>query len=195
MGMSSESYVSLPGILTDREILQEAILNNMIEPFVGEQVRMNGMSYGLSSMGYDCRCHNEFKIFTNVNNSIIDPLDFDPKAFVDHVGDECIIPPNSFILTRTIETLNMPDDIIAICMAKSTIARTGCVLGITPIEPGFKGTVTIEISNTTPLPVRIRAGTGICQMLFFRSNSRPMITYGDRKGKYQNQVDITLPRA
>lgn len=193
--MSNENIFQLPGIMVDAEIKYECVNNGMITPFFPTQIREHGMSYGLSSMGYDFRCNNEFKIFTNVNNSIIDPLDFDENAFVDRVGDECIIPPNSFILTRTIEHVNMPDDVIALCLAKSTLARTGCVLGITPIEPGFKGTVTIEISNTTPLPVRIRAGMGICQMVFFRGNRRPDVTYGDRGGKYQNQVDITLPRA
>ena len=165
------SDMIMPGLLIDEQIAYLANENEMITPFVDHQVRKFGMSYGLSSTGYDVRCTDEFKIFTNVINGtgVIDPLDFDQTCFVDKKSEECIIPPNSFILTRTLETFKMPEDVMALCFAKSTLARCGVVCGVTPIECGFRGTITLELSNTTPLPVRIRAFTGICQFIFLKT--------------------------
>ncbi|MBE3599484.1 MAG: dCTP deaminase [Limnochordaceae bacterium] len=174
----------------------------MIEPFVPEQVRVvdantpherRVISYGLSSFGYDLRVAREFKIFTNVNSSIVDPKHFDPGAFVDFEGDVCIIPPNSFALARSVEYLRIPEDVVCITLGKSTYARCGIIVNITPAEPGWRGYLTIEISNTTPLPARIYAGEGIAQMLFFRGE-RPAVTYSSRQGKYQDQQGIVLPR-
>lgn len=180
-------------IRPDNWIRHQALNNGMITPFVEKQVSKGVISYGVSSYGYDVRCADEFKIFTNVNSTVLDPKNLDKQSFVDFKGDVCIVPPNSFVLTRTIETVNMPDDVLAIFMAKSTYARIGIVVGVTPLEPGWSGTVTIEISNTTPLPAMIYANEGIGQLLFFQSNERCQTTYADRNGKYQNQVDITLP--
>ena len=174
----------------------------MIEPFEPAQVRVvdaglpterRVISYGLSSFGYDLRVAREFKIFTNVNSSVVDPKNFDPRAFVDFEGDVCIIPPNSFALARSVEYLRIPDDVVCITLGKSTYARCGIIVNITPAEPGWQGFLTIEISNTTPLPAKIYAGEGIAQMLFFRGE-RPSVTYESRGGKYQNQQGIVLPR-
>lgn len=189
-------------ILNDREITRLSREQGMIEPFTDHQVRLAGegtpderpvISYGLSSFGYDLRVAREFKVFTNVYNSIVDPKRFDPGAFVDVTGDVCVIPPNSFALARSIEYLRIPEDVVCITLGKSTYARCGIIVNITPAEPGWRGYLTIEISNTTPLPARIYAGEGIAQMLFFRGE-RPQVTYSSRKGKYQDQQGIVLPK-
>jgi dCTP deaminase len=152
------------------------------------------VSYGLSSYGYDIRVSNEFKIFTNVNNTVIDPKDFDERNVVDFKGDVCIVPPNSFALARTVEYFKMPPNVLAICLGKSTYARCGIIVNVTPFEPGFEGHITIEISNTTPLPAKIYANEGIAQVLFLEGDEQCEVTYADRKGKYQKQTGITLPK-
>ncbi len=168
-----------------------------IAPFIKNQVsEINGkkvISYGVSSYGYDARCSNEFKIFTNENRSIIDPKNFDENAFVDFVGDVCVIPPNSFALARTVEYFRVPKNVLVVCLGKSTYARCGVIVNVTPLEPEWECHVTIEISNTTPCPVKIYANEGICQMLFFESDLCET-SYADRKGKYQGQLGITLPK-
>ena len=171
-----------------------ALEHGMIEPFVEKQVRAGVISYGVSSYGYDIRVADEFKIFTNVNSAIVDPKHFDPASFVDFKGDICIVPPNSFALARTVEHFRIPRSVMAVCVGKSTYARCGIILNVTPAEPEWEGFLTLEISNTTPLPARIYAGEGIAQLLFFESDDPCETSYGDRKGKYQDQVSITLPR-
>lgn len=166
----------------------------MIEPFEETQVSNRGLSYGLSSYGYDVRIAEEFKIFTNVHNSIVDPKAFDPKTFVDFMGPVCVIPPNSFVLGRTVEYLRIPRDVLAICVGKSTYARCGIIVNVTPLEPEWEGHVTIEISNTTPLPAKIYAGEGIAQFLFLQADQICRTSYKDKLGKYQGQTGITLPR-
>lgn len=195
-----------------REIsLQELGLSSkrkpMIEPFEPNQVRFRRkddpnetlqhkvISYGTSSYGYDVRCSNEFKIFTNINTTVIDPKNFDEKNFVDFVGDVCIIPPNSFVLSRTVERFVIPSDVLVVCLGKSTYARCGVIVNPTPLEPGWEGYVTLEFSNTTPLPAKIYANEGCAQMLFFQSDEQCETTYADRGGKYQNQTGVTLPKA
>lgn len=167
---------------------------NMIDPFVEKQVRAGVISFGVSSYGYDIRVADEFKIFTNVNSAIVDPKHFDPASFVDFKGEICIIPPNSFALGRTVERFKIPRSVMAVCVGKSTYARCGLILNVTPAEPEWEGYLTLEISNTTPLPARIYAGEGIAQLLFFESDEPCEISYADRQGKYQDQVNITLPR-
>lgn len=184
------------GILNDVEIEELAIEQSMISPFVKEQVRFiqdnKIISYGLSSFGYDARLSNEFKIFTNINSSIIDPKNFVAETFVSKVGTTCIIPPNSFALGRTIEWFKIPRDVIVICVGKSTYARCGIIINVTPLEPEWEGQVTLEFSNTTPLPAKIYAGEGACQFLFLKG--KPCRTsYKDRNGKYQGQKGVTLP--
>jgi dCTP deaminase len=170
----------------------------MIEPFAEEQVReADGrriVSYGTSSYGYDVRCAGEFKIFTNINSTIIDPKHFDPKNFVDFAGEVCIIPPNSFALARTVEYFRIPRNVMVICLGKSTYARCGIIVNVTPLEPEWEGHVTLEFSNTTPLPARIYANEGVAQMLFFESDEVCGTSYRDRGGKYQGQKGVTLPR-
>jgi len=170
----------------------------MIEPFEPEQVRhANGhriVSYGTSSYGYDVRCASEFKIFTNINSTIVDPKAFDEKSFVDFGGDVCIIPPNSFALARTVEYFRIPRNVLTVCLGKSTYARCGIIVNVTPFEPEWEGFVTLEISNTTPLPARIYANEGLCQILFFQSDELCETSYKDRKGKYQGQKGIVLPK-
>ncbi len=166
----------------------------MIEPFCEEQVGKNVVSYGVSSYGYDIRVGNEFKIFTNVSSSVVDPKNFDDKNVVDFVGDTCLVPPNSFALARTVEYFRIPDNVLAICLGKSTYARCGIIVNVTPFEPGFEGHITIEISNTTPLPAKIYANEGIAQVLFFEGDEQCKTTYRDKKGKYQKQTGITLPK-
>jgi len=168
--------------------------HKMIEPFVDGQVRADVVSYGLSSYGYDIRVADEFKVFTNVYNSLIDPKHFDPRSFVDIKGDHCIVPPNSFALARTIEYFRIPRDVLTICLGKSTYARCGIIVNVTPFEPEWEGYVTIEISNTTPLPAKIYANEGIAQVLFFQSDEPCERSYADKKGKYQAQTGVTLPR-
>ena len=162
--------------------------HKMIEPFVESQVRGSAISYGVSSYGYDIRVADEFKIFTNINNTVIDPKNFDPRSFVDVKTDVCIVPPNSFALARTIEYFRIPRDVLTICLGKSTYARCGIIVNVTPFEPEWEGTVTLEISNTTPLPAKIYANEGIAQVLFFQSDEPCEMSYKDKKGKYQAQT-------
>lgn len=181
-------------ILSDRWIREQAQNHNMIEPFEEAQRREGNISYGLSSYGYDARCAPEFKIFTNVDSEIVDPKKFSPKSFVERSGDVCIIPPNSFALARTVEYFRIPEDVLVICLGKSTYARCGIIVNVTPLEPGWEGHVTLEFSNTTPLPARIYANEGVCQFLFFKGNEPCEVSYKDRAGKYQGQTGITLPK-
>jgi dCTP deaminase len=181
-------------VKSDRWIRKMASEHGMIEPFSDKQVREGIISYGLSSYGYDVRIADEFKIFTNINHTIVDPKDFDPRSFVDFKGEQCIIPPNSFALARTVEYFRIPRDVIVVCVGKSSYARCGIIVNVTPLEPEWEGIVTLEVSNTTPLPARIYAGEGIAQMLFFQSDEACETSYADKKGKYQAQKGLTLPR-
>ena len=182
------------GLTNDAWIRRMAQEHRMIEPFVKDQVREDVISYGLSSYGYDVRVTDEFKIFTNVHSAVVDPKHFNPKSFVDYKGDVCVIPPNSFVLARTIEYFRIPRGVLTMCIGKSTYARCGLIVNVTPFEPEWEGYVTLEISNTTPLPARIYAHEGIAQVLFFEADEPCEISYADRKGKYQAQTDIVLPR-
>lgn len=186
-------------IKSDRWIRQMAENNGMIEPFEPGQVRERGgqklVSYGTSSYGYDVRCSREFKVFTNINSAIVDPKAFDENSFVDMHNDSCIIPPNSFALARTVEYFRIPRDVLTICLGKSTYARCGIIVNVTPLEPEWEGHVTLEFSNTTPLPARIYANEGVAQMLFFQSDEVCEVSYRDRGGKYQGQTGVTVPRA
>jgi dCTP deaminase len=182
------------GIKSDRWIREMAKEHNMIEPFVENQVHDGVISYGLSSYGYDIRVADEFKIFTNVYSAVVDPKKFDPRSMVDFQGDVCVIPPNSFALARTVEYFHIPRSILTICVGKSTYARCGIIVNVTPFEPEWEGFVTLEISNTTPLPAKIYSNEGIAQVLFFEGDEICEISYADRKGKYQNQHTILLPR-
>jgi len=168
--------------------------HKMIEPFVDDQMRQGVISYGVSSYGYDVRVGDEFKVFTNVYNTVVDPKNFDPKSFVDIKANECVIPPNSFALASTIEYFRIPRDVLTVCLGKSTYARCGIIVNVTPFEPEWEGHVTIEISNTTPLPAKIYANEGIAQVLFFQSDEPCARSYKDNKGKYQAQRGVTLPR-
>jgi len=181
-------------IKSDKWILRMAKEHNMIEPFAERQVKDTKVSFGLSSYGYDIRISDEFKIFTNINSTVVDPKEFDPKAFVDFKGDVCIIPPNSFALGRSVEYFRIPRRVITICLGKSTYARCGIITNVTPFEPEWEGFVTMEISNTTPLPAKVYANEGIAQVLFFESDEECLVSYADRKGKYQAQRGITLPK-
>lgn len=186
-------------IKNDRWICEMARQHKMIEPFEAGQVRdSNGqklISYGTSSYGYDVRCAREFKIFTNINSTIVDPKAFDERSFVNFEGDICIIPPNSFALARTVEYFRIPRNVLTVCLGKSTYARCGIIVNVTPLEPEWEGHVTLEFSNTTPLPAKIYAGEGCAQMLFFESDEVCETSYKDRKGKYQGQQGVTLPKA
>jgi dCTP deaminase len=182
------------GVRSDAWIRRMALEKKMIEPFVDNQVREGVISYGLSSYGYDIRVTDEFKIFTNVRSAIVDPKHFTPESFIDFKGDICIIPPNSFVLARTVEYFRIPRDVITICLGKSTYARCGLIVNVTPFEPEWEGYVTLEISNTTPLPARIYANEGIAQVIFLQADEVCEVSYADRKGKYQAQQDIVLPR-
>ena len=184
----------LPGIMPDHWIREQALNHGMIEPFVEKQTAEGKISYGLSSFGYDSRCSDEFKIFTNVDNAIVDPKDFSNKSFVDRQTDVCIIPPNSFVLTRSVEYFRIPKDVLVVCLGKSTYARCGLIVNVTPLEPGWEGHVTLEISNTTPLPAKVYANEGVAQFLFFKGSSDCEVTYADRAGKYMGQQGVTLPR-
>jgi dCTP deaminase len=166
----------------------------MIEPFSDQQVRGGVISYGVSSYGYDVRIADDFKIFTNINSTIVDPKSFDPRSFVDFRGDVCVIPPNSFALARTVEYFRIPRSVLVICLGKSSYARCGIIVNVTPLEPEWEGIVTLEVSNTTPLPAKIYANEGIAQMLFFESDEVCLTSYADKKGKYQAQQGLTLPR-
>jgi dCTP deaminase len=181
-------------IKPDTWIKKMAIERGMIEPFVDEQVRSGVISYGVSSYGYDVRVGDQFKVFTNVFNTVVDPKHFDPKSFVDITADVCIIPPNSFALASTIEYFRIPRNILTVCLGKSTYARCGIIVNVTPFEPEWEGHVTIEISNTTPLPAKIYANEGIAQVLFFESAEECAVSYKDKKGKYQAQRGVTLPK-
>ena len=181
-------------IKSDIWIQKMAIEKDMIKPFSNSLMNNGEISYGLSSYGYDIRVSNEFKIFTNVNNSIVDPKKFDENSFIDFKGDVCIVPPNSFALARSIEYFKIPRNILTICLGKSTYARCGIIVNVTPFEPEWEGHVTLEISNTTPLPAKIYSNEGLCQVLFFESDQVCKISYKDKKGKYQKQKGITLPR-
>jgi dCTP deaminase len=183
MGLQADSWI--------RRMAQE---HGMIEPFVDGQVREGVISYGLSSYGYDIRVTDEFKIFTNVHSAMVDPKHFNPNSFVDFKGDVCVIPPNSFVLSRTIEYFRIPRDVLTLCIGKSTYARCGLIVNVTPFEPEWQGYVTLEISNTTPLPAKVYANEGIAQVLFFQADEPCEISYADRKGKYQSQQTIVLPR-
>jgi len=182
------------GIKPDHWIRRMATEHAMIEPFVDHQVRQGVISYGVSSYGYDIRVADEFKIFTNVYSTIVDPKHFDPQSMVDFKGDVCIIPPNSFALARTIEYFRIPRQVLTICLGKSTYARCGLIVNVTPFEPEWEGYVTLEISNTTPLPARIYANEGIAQVIFFEADEVCDISYADKKGKYQHQQSIILPK-
>jgi dCTP deaminase len=181
-------------IKADRWIKRMALEHRMIEPFSDRQVREGIVSYGLSSYGYDIRVADEFKVFTNVYNTVVDPKRFDPQSFVDIKADICIIPPNSFALARTIEYFRVPRDVLTVCLGKSTYARCGIIVNVTPFEPEWEGHVTIEISNTTPLPAKIYANEGIAQVVFFQSDEPCEVSYRDKSGKYQAQRGVTLPR-
>ena len=182
------------GLKADRWIREKSIKEKMITPFCENLIGEGVVSYGLSSYGYDIRVSDEFKIFTNINAEVVDPKDFNENNVVDFKGDVCIVPPNSFALARTIEYFRMPSNTLAICLGKSTYARCGIIVNVTPFEPGFEGHITIEISNTTPLPAKIYANEGIAQVLFFEGDEQCETTYKDRRGKYQSQTGITLPR-
>ena len=181
-------------IKSDKWIKRMAREHQMIVPFEERQIRKGVISYGLSSYGYDIRVANEFKIFTNVNSTIVDPKNFDEQSFVDFKGDVCIVPPNSFALARTVEYFKIPRNVLTICLGKSTYARCGVIVNVTPFEPEWEGFATLEISNTTPLPAKIYANEGIAQVVFFESDEVCEVSYADKKGKYQAQRDITLPK-
>jgi len=189
-----EHVKSIGRILVDWEIRQYAKKYRMLDPFEECLKREGVISYGLSSMGYDIRVTDEFKVFTNLKQAVVDPKEFDPNSFIDFKGPVCTIPPNSFALARSVEYFRMPRSVLGICLGKSSYARCGIVVNITPLEPGWEGHLTIEISNTTPLPARIYSFEGIAQVLFFESGSLPEVSYADRKGKYQGQRGITLPK-
>jgi dCTP deaminase len=181
-------------LLVDWEIREYVQRYRMLDPFQEKLKRDGVISYGLSSMGYDIRCTDEYKIFTNVKQAVVDPKAFNPDSFIDVKGPICTVPPNSFALARSVEYFRMPRTILGICLGKSSYARCGIVVNITPLEPGWEGHLTIEISNTTPLPARIYSHEGIAQVLFFEGGALPEVSYADRKGKYQGQQGITLPK-
>jgi len=181
-------------IMSDRWIARMARECAMIEPFEDRQVRTGVISYGVSSYGYDMRVAREFRIFTNVLNSIVDPKAFDPRSFVEYEGDVCIVPPNSFALARSVEYFRIPRNVLTVTVGKSTYARCGIITNVTPFEPEWEGYVTLEISNTTPLPAKIYANEGIAQVLFFRGEEEPEVSYKDKGGKYQSQIGVTLPK-
>ena len=181
-------------VLSDKWIKEMVRTNNMISPFENRQIRDKKISYGLSSFGYDARVSNEFKIFTNINSEIIDPKNFKQNNFISKNGEECIIPPNSFMLSSTVEYFKIPNNIMVICLGKSTYARCGIIVNVTPLEPSWEGHVTLEFSNTTPLPAKIYANEGVAQFIFLKGNEKPDITYADRNGKYMKQSGVTLPK-
>ena len=183
-------------IKSDRWIKKLALEHGMIEPFEKSQVRSGAISYGVSSYGYDMRVAREFKIFTNVNSAVVDPKDFDANSFVEFEGDVCIVPPNSFALARSVEYFRIPRNVLTICVGKSTYARCGIIINVTPFEPEWEGHVTLEISNTTPLPAKVYANEGIAQVLFFEADAHDEceVSYADKQGKYQAQRGVTLPK-
>jgi dCTP deaminase len=184
----------MPSIKSDKWIKKMALEHAMIEPFEDRQVRAGVISYGLSSYGYDIRVADEFKVFTNINSTVVDPKNFDARSFVDVKSDVCIIPPNSFALSKTVEYFRIPRDVLTVCVGKSTYARCGLIVNVTPFEPEWEGFVTLEISNTTPLPAKVYANEGIAQVLFFQSDETCEVSYADKKGKYQGQQGLTLPK-
>jgi dCTP deaminase len=184
----------MPSIKADKWIKKMALEHGMIDPFEDRQVRAGVISYGLSSYGYDIRVADEFKVFTNINSTVVDPKNFDNRSFVDVKADVCIIPPNSFALAKTVEYFRIPRDVLTVCVGKSTYARCGLIVNVTPFEPEWEGFVTLEISNTTPLPAKVYANEGISQVLFFQSDESCEVSYADKKGKYQRQQGLTLPR-
>ena len=181
-------------IKSDRWIEKMSKEEDMISPFTPKQIKSDKISYGVSSYGYDIRVSDEYKIFTNVNNSIVDPKNFDKNSFIDFKGDVCIVPPNSFALARSVEYFKIPRNVLTICVGKSTYARCGIIVNVTPFEPEWEGHVTLEISNTTPLPAKIYSNEGLCQVLFFESDEECENSYKDKSGKYQGQTGITIPR-
>ena len=181
-------------VQSDKWIKKMAKDHEMISPFEEGQVRGNKISFGTSSYGYDARVATEFKVFTNVNSEVVDPKNFKSTNFVTKTGLECIIPPNSFVLASTVEYFKIPKDILVICLGKSTYARCGIIVNVTPLEPDWEGYVTMEISNTTPLPAKIYANEGVAQFIFLKGNEKPDITYADRNGKYMKQSGVTLPK-
>tara|TARA_B100001250_G_scaffold180421_1_gene155117 strand:- start:741 stop:1295 length:555 start_codon:yes stop_codon:yes gene_type:complete len=181
-------------IKSDKWIKKMSTNEGMIEPFVENNIRKDVISYGLSSYGYDIRVSDEYKIFTNINNSVIDPKKFDDKSFINFKGDVCVVPANSFALARSIEYFKIPRNVLTICLGKSTYARCGIIVNVTPFEPEWEGYVTLEISNTTPLPAKIYSNEGLCQVIFFESDEECNISYKDKSGKYQSQTGITLPK-
>ena len=181
-------------VLSDRWIKKMAIEKEMIKPFIDKQKSNSSISYGLSSFGYDARVSNEFKIFTDVDSVLVDPKNFKKNSFVSRTGDECIIPPNSFVLASTVEYFKIPNDILVICLGKSTYARCGIIVNVTPLEPGWEGHVTLEFSNTSPLPAKIYANEGAAQFIFLQGNEDPETTYAQRNGKYMKQTGVTLPK-
>ena len=185
-------------VKSDKWIRRMAEQQGMIEPYIPNQIKQNGsvklISYGTSSYGYDIRCADEFKIFTNINSTIVDPKNFDEKSFIDFKGDVCIIPPNSFALARTVEYFRIPRNVLTVCLGKSTYARCGIIVNVTPLEPEWEGHVTLEFSNTTPLPAKIYANEGVAQVIFIESDEVCETSYKDRGGKYQGQQGVTLPK-
>ena len=181
-------------IQSDKWIRNMVRSHEMINPFEENQVRDNKISYGLSSYGYDARVSNEFKIFTNINSEVVDPKNFKQSNFISKRVSECIIPPNSFVLASTVEYFKIPNDIMVICLGKSTYARCGIIVNVTPLEPGWEGYVTLEFSNTTPLPAKVYANEGAAQFIFLKGNEKPEVTYADRDGKYMKQKGVTLPK-
>ena len=181
-------------VLSDKWITKMALEKKMIRPFIPKQKRGKKISYGLSSFGYDARVSSDFKIFTNVNSGIIDPKNFKKNSFISKKTNECIIPPNSFVLASTVEYFKIPNDILVICLGKSTYARCGIIVNVTPLEPGWEGHVTLEFSNTTPIPAKIYANEGAAQFIFLKGNEEPSITYEKRNGKYMKQTGVTLPK-
>lgn len=181
-------------LMSDNWIVKQVKEKNIISPFEMSQVRDGKISYGLSSYGYDARVADDFKIFTNVNNAIVDPKNFSLDGFIEKKSDTCIIPPNSFVLARTIEYFKIPRDVLVVCLGKSTYARCGIIVNVTPLEPEWEGHVTLEFSNTSPLPAKIYAFEGACQFLFFKGEEEPNKSYADKKGKYMGQKGVTLPR-
>ena len=186
-------------IKSDKWITEMSDQYGMIQPFSENQIRLDEqgnklISYGVSSYGYDVRCSNEFKVFTNIHSAIVDPKSFDEKSFVDIESDVCVIPPNSFALARTVEYFKIPRNVLTICLGKSTYARCGIIVNVTPFEPEWEGYVTLEISNTTPLPAKIYSNEGLCQVIFFESDEDCAVSYKDKSGKYQSQTGINLPK-
>ena len=181
-------------VLSDKWIKKMASDHEMISPFESKQIRGDKISYGLSSYGYDARVSDDFKIFTNVNSTIVDPKNFNQDGFVSKKSKICVIPPNSFALARTVEYFKIPENVLVICLGKSTYARCGIIVNVTPLEPGWEGHVTLEFSNTTPLPAKIYANEGAAQFVFIKGNEKPEVTYAKRKGKYMKQKGVTLPK-